>query len=154
MARALVDAADAAARPGAPALERRTLVDVDGVHDEVVAVPVQRRIRLRVRDGGAQHLLDVVCGGALRELQDRPRLGNGAPPDVVGDEPGLPRRHAHELGSCLNRVAHQRFFTCVFWSPAWPRKWRGGANSPSLWPTICSETNTGTCLRPSWTAIV
>ena len=29
-----------------------------------------------------------------------------------------------------------------------------GANSPSLWPTIDSETNTGTCLRPSWTAIV
>ncbi len=29
-----------------------------------------------------------------------------------------------------------------------------GANSPSLWPTIESETNTGTCLRPSCTAIV
>ena len=29
-----------------------------------------------------------------------------------------------------------------------------GANSPSLWPTIDSEMNTGTCLRPSWTAIV
>src|SRR5579884_560057 len=45
-------------------------------------------------------------------------------------------------------------FTCVFWSPACPRKWRVGANSPSLCPTICSEMNTGTCLRPSWTAIV
>jgi hypothetical protein len=31
---------------------------------------------------------------------------------------------------------------------------RVGANSPSLWPTIASLTNTGTCLRPSWTAIV
>ena len=29
-----------------------------------------------------------------------------------------------------------------------------GANSPSLCPTICSVTNTGTCFRPSWTAIV
>ena len=29
-----------------------------------------------------------------------------------------------------------------------------GANSPSLCPTICSLTKTGTCLRPSWTAIV
>src|SRR5690349_2060267 len=38
--------------------------------------------------------------------------------------------------------------------PAWPRNRRVGANSPSLWPTIDSETNTGTCLRPSWTAIV
>src|SRR5437763_6219981 len=38
--------------------------------------------------------------------------------------------------------------------PAWPRKSRVGANSPSLWPTIDSETKTGTCLRPSCTAMV
>src|SRR5204862_4180178 len=38
--------------------------------------------------------------------------------------------------------------------PAWPRNSRVGANSPSLCPTIDSETNTGTCLRPSWTAMV
>ena len=31
---------------------------------------------------------------------------------------------------------------------------RVGANSPSLCPTIDSEMNTGTCLRPSWTAMV
>ena len=31
---------------------------------------------------------------------------------------------------------------------------RVGANSPSLWPTIASVTNTGTCLRPSCTAMV
>src|SRR5436309_12758169 len=36
----------------------------------------------------------------------------------------------------------------------WPRNVRVGANSPSLWPTIASVTNTGTCLRPSCTAIV
>src|SRR3954454_22935035 len=36
----------------------------------------------------------------------------------------------------------------------WPRKVRVGANSPSLCPTIDSVTNTGTCLRPSCTAIV
>jgi hypothetical protein len=29
-----------------------------------------------------------------------------------------------------------------------------GANSPSLWPTIASVTYTGTCLRPSCTAMV
>ena len=34
------------------------------------------------------------------------------------------------------------------------RNVRVGANSPSLCPTICSEMKTGTCLRPSWTAIV
>ena len=38
--------------------------------------------------------------------------------------------------------------------PEWARKVRVGANSPSLWPTIDSEMKTGTCLRPSWTAIV
>src|SRR6478609_1873558 len=36
----------------------------------------------------------------------------------------------------------------------WPLKVRVGANSPSLCPTIDSVTNTGTCLRPSCTAIV
>src|SRR5205823_2503398 len=38
--------------------------------------------------------------------------------------------------------------------PAWPRNSRVGANSPSLCPTIDSDTKTGTCLRPSWTAMV
>src|SRR5207249_9623713 len=33
--------------------------------------------------------------------------------------------------------------------PAWPRKCRVGANSPSLCPTIASEMKTGMCLRPS-----
>ncbi|GIV00108.1 MAG: hypothetical protein KatS3mg014_1723 [Actinomycetota bacterium] len=34
------------------------------------------------------------------------------------------------------------------------RNVRVGANSPSLCPTIASVMYTGTCLRPSWTAIV
>src|SRR3954471_24902405 len=37
---------------------------------------------------------------------------------------------------------------------SWPRNVRVGANSPSLWPIMASVTNTGTCLRPSWTARV
>src|SRR5262249_57393658 len=65
------------------------------------------------------------------------------------------RRDADELRHRLDIFAGGRhLFTCVFESPAWPRKWRVGANSPSLCPTICSEMNTGTCLRPSCTAIV
>ena len=36
----------------------------------------------------------------------------------------------------------------------WPLKVLVGANSPSLWPTIFSVMNIGTCRRPSWTAIV
>src|SRR4051812_37930757 len=49
-------------------------------------------------------------------------------------------------------VCHQRIRALS--PPAWPRKRRVGANSPSLCPTIDSDTNTGTCLRPSCTAIV
>src|SRR5512133_2796231 len=39
-------------------------------------------------------------------------------------------------------------------SRMWPRNVRVGANSPSLCPTMPSVMNTGTCLRPSCTAIV
>src|SRR5262249_18293262 len=71
--------------------------------------------------------------------------------DVLRDEARLPRRHA----DVFRLGAHQvLFFTSVLRSPECARKVRVGANSPSLWPTICSEMNTGTCLRPSWTAIV
>src|SRR6185295_15241633 len=42
----------------------------------------------------------------------------------------------------------------AFLSPVWPWKVRVGANSPSLWPTMFSVTNTGMNLRPLWTANV
>src|SRR5205814_1535850 len=86
--------------------------------------------------------------------------GHGAAADVLHDQPGLARRDADplrdraHLGTGVFRDRHYLRFTWVCRSPAWPRKVRVGANSPSLWPTICSVMNTGTCLRPSWTAIV
>ena len=45
---------------------------------------------------------------------------------------------------------------CVAFSDllVWPRKCRVSANSPSLWPTMFSDTKIGTCRRPSCTAIV
>src|SRR5262249_7307733 len=116
-------------------------------------------IRLRVRDRGAQDLLDLARGGALREREHRPRLRNAAPADVLRDKPRLAGRHAHPLRHgadlllCLHST-HQPRLTSVLRSPEWPRKLRVGANSPSLCPTICSLMKTGTCLRPSWTAIV
>src|SRR6185436_16156805 len=39
-------------------------------------------------------------------------------------------------------------------SPECPLNVRVAANSPSLWPTMFSETSTGTCCRPLWMAIV
>src|SRR5580765_6222619 len=35
--------------------------------------------------------------------------------------------------------------------PGWPRNWRVGANSPSLWPTISSVTYTLMNVLPLWT---
>ena len=98
VARALEDLVDAAARARAPALQRRALVGVGGLDDQVVAVPVQERVRLGVRDGRAQHLLDVLGGRALREGEDRPRLGHAAPADVREHDPRLARREADPLG--------------------------------------------------------
>src|SRR5204863_8031088 len=49
-------------------------------------------------------------------------------------------------------VRHHRILALS--PPAWPRNSRVGANSPSLCPTIDSDTKTGTCLRPSCTAMV
>src|ERR1700719_4443670 len=42
----------------------------------------------------------------------------------------------------------------TFLSPECALNVRVGANSPSLWPTMFSDTNTGTCNRPLCTAIV
>src|SRR6185312_647785 len=131
------------------------LVHVRGRDEQVVAVEVV--VGLGVRDSRAQHLVDVARGCPRREGEHRPRLGHGAAADVIRDQASLARGDAHPardgthllpLGGC-----HQRF-TSVLRSPEWARKVRVGANSPSLWPTICSVTKTGTCLRPSWTAIV
>ena len=54
----------------------------------------------------------------------------------------------------LDTEGHQRRPFALFSWPAWYRKVRVGANSPSLCPTMDSVMYTGTCLRPSWTAIV
>ena len=66
-------------------------VDEDGVHDEVIAAPMERRVGLGVRDCRAQHLLDVDRGGALGEREDRPCLGHAPPADVVRNEARLAR---------------------------------------------------------------
>src|SRR5262249_50290257 len=138
-----LDPRDAAASTGAPALHDRAFVDVRGSDDELVAD--QAVIRLGVRDRGAQDLLDLARGGALGEGEHRPRVGDAAPADVLRDQSRLAGRHAHPLRHGTNLCAtrsristHQPRLTSVLRSPEWPRKLRVGANSPSLWPTICS----------------
>src|SRR5581483_11716949 len=159
VARPLEDLRRAAAGAGPPALQRRPFVDVRGHDDEVVAVPMQVRARLRVRDRRPEDLLDVARDRALRERENRARLRHRATANEVGDEPRLARARADPLRLRADRLllcldGRHYLLTFAALSPAWPRNGRVGANSPSLCPTICSETKTGTCLRPSWTAIV
>src|SRR4051794_13697311 len=155
MAGRLDDPRGAAACPGAPALHDRAFVDVGLRDDQLVAVEIV--VGLGVRDSRAQHLVDVARGCARCEGENGPRLRHGAAADVVRDQASLSGRYPHPArdGAHLLPLGgrHQRF-TSVLRSPEWARKVRVGANSPSLWPTICSVTKTGTCLRPSWTAIV
>ena len=68
-------------------------------------------------------------GRTVGERENRARLGHAAPANIVGHQARLARRDADELRDSLHRLrpftdgsSHQRFFTCVFWSPAWPRK--------------------------------
>ena len=92
------------------------------------------------------------------EREDRAGLGHGPPADLLRDELRLPRGRAHvarlraNLGRCLCLDGgHYRLDLPVAGMAAEdPRR----ANSPSLCPTMPSVTKIGTCLRPSWTAIV
>src|SRR5205085_1471270 len=157
MAGPLADPGDTAARAGAPALERRPLVDEGALDVELVAD--QPVVRLGVRDGRAQRLLDLARGRARREGEHGTRLGHAAPADVLRHDARLARRHAHPLGLGAHRLpfpnrCHQVRLTSVLRSPECARNVRVGANSPSLCPTIASVTKTGSCFRPSLTAIV
>src|SRR5215211_592016 len=124
-------------------------------------------VLVRIRGGGrlrarflrclAGRLLDRCSRGrrvVLVEARDQlvllPGLGQAA-----GLELGLELVDGQlaptPIGGLSALGAHR---TLTLSLPAWPRNTRVGANSPSLWPTIDSEMKTGTCLRPSWTAIV
>src|SRR5215210_4846521 len=128
-------------------------------------------LRIRLRRLDARDLLGVLRGALL--LGRRRRVAHRLPGVVVeqaldqlglraalretaGLELDLQLVDLQRLPAALRRrmdpVGHYRILTLSL--PAWPRNIRVGANSPSLCPTIDSETNTGTCLRPSWTAIV
>src|SRR5215210_1504546 len=94
----------------------------------------------------------VVVGQARDQLFLLAALGEAASLEL-----GLQLVDLQRLPTALRRridLVRRRQRTLTLSLPAWPRNIRVGANSPSLCPTIDSEMNTGTCLRPSWTAIV
>src|SRR5204862_5005927 len=103
------------------------------------------------RDRGVEQLHHRPGRTALAETQGLTRLVDVLADDETEDLAHLGRRRAvvTEAGDGLG---HQRRLDRSW--PAWYRNVRVGANSPSLWPTIASVRYTGTCLRPSWTAIV
>src|SRR5690606_24591148 len=111
-----------------------------------------------VGGGRLDHLGDVASGRTRRKLKQCPGVVDVLAPDLIGDQAGLARRDADVLGGSPDQDGfvqvdfglrgHQSF------PPVCDLKVRVGANSPSLWPTIDSEMKMGTCLRPSWTAIV
>src|SRR5690606_33187238 len=164
VAGALADAGGATAGTGPPALEGRALVRVAGGDEQLVRRDVV--VVRRVRDGRVEHLGDRPGGGPLRQLEQVARLAHGEAPDEVQHLPRLVGRHAgvavlraHAralvgLALVVGDGSHQRRPFADFSWPAWNLNVRVGANSPSLWPTIDSVTYTGTCLRPSCTAMV
>src|SRR5205807_9848279 len=95
-----------------------------------------------------------------RELEVRQSVRHLHPFDGVGDQARLARRpankplHSGNFHRCqLSLLSYLTVVVFSVWVP-WPRKCRVGANSPSRCPTMFSLMNTGTCLRPSWTATV
>src|SRR5512138_546809 len=67
---------------------------------------------------------------------------------------GLPRYFFGAGAAAPGAAAAPGVAATAFFSPVCPWKVRVGANSPSLWPTMFSVTNTGTNFRPLCTAKV
>ena len=133
----------------------RAVVGVDGGHHQ--SRRVQAVVVLRVGGGARDDLGHRLAGRLRRPAQNVQRVGHRLAAYQVDHPARLARRHPHEprygdrrrifSSRAHRRLAFRSSLMC-------PLKVRVGANSPSLWPTIDSVTNTGTCLRPSWTANV
>ena len=87
--------------------------------------------------------------GLAADQRPPPRRPCGGPCAGTGDAQSIPCRCSlrRPPGSLPGALA-------TFFSAEWPLKVRVGANSPSLWPTMFSVTNTGMNFRPLCTAKV
>src|SRR5262249_18325375 len=154
-----------AVRARGEALGGRPLVDPGAL--DVERVDVDPLAVLGVRDRRPQGLRHHARRALRGVLEDAQRRLDRLAADQVDDEPRLLRGDARELAG---RACFHRYFftpgaaagagaldspsTFPLRSPEWPWKVRVGANSPSLWPTAFSVTNTGMNLRPLCTANV
>ncbi len=121
-----------------PLGETAARTTVDGNASDVEFVGVHVVIVAGVGDGTAHELLDRLGGVDIGKLQQDQRLADALAADGVGHPAQLARGGTHEsqMRDSL-RGAFVHVFTVAL-SPPCPRKWRVGANSPSLWPTMFS----------------
>src|SRR6187402_1260814 len=144
----VVDAVAAAHRARHVAPVDRAAVDRDRVDPQLVDRRVAAGAVLGVRRRGLDRLGDDARGLLRHEVEQAHGLLHPLAADEVRDHPHLAGRHRDAADECA--CLHGYFFR----SPLWPWYVRVGENSPSLWPTCCSVTNTGMNLRPLWTAMV
>src|SRR5690606_363913 len=158
VARPLVDPIGGTLRTRPEPLQGRALIDPRAADDQRLRVEIE--VVLRVRHRAREHLVNRLARRLGSELQHGLRLRSAQPANKVHHAAGLLGRDAdeprlspgfHRLLLLLLKAVYRRLRRS---SLTWLRKVRGGANSPSLWPIIASVMNTGTCLRPSCTAIV
>src|SRR5574337_733292 len=98
MARGLDQARAAALGASGRALERRALLDVDGLDTQLVDVGAV--VVLGVGDRGLQHLAHDRRGLLLREVENVQSLVHFLAADQVGDEAPLVDRQAHASQDC------------------------------------------------------
>src|SRR5690349_15833435 len=154
----LADDVAAALRARREAAQRVGLVDVDRLDPELV--DVRALVVLGVGDRRLEHLLDDARALLRAEREDVERAVDRQAADEIGDEPSLLRRKpdAATRRNGFHHVPHLRrgagVGAATFLSDEWPLNVRVSANSPSLSPTMFSDTYTGMCCLPLCTAIV
>src|SRR3984957_4099329 len=147
---ALGDAYAPALRSRVKALEHRGRIDLDAGDLELVHVGVE--IVVRVGDSRIEHLEHDARALLRHELQGGHGARRGLAPDRVHHQAALLRGDA-----CVAQFRcglHAYSAAETFLSPECALKVRVGANSPSLWPPMFSDTSPGTCSRPLCTAMV
>ena len=105
---------------------------------------------LRIGDGRLQRLGHETRALARDDGQHRLRLQGGQALDLAHDFAHLLRGHRDIFGDCEN--FHKYYLASAFavCAPCFLNV-RVSENSPSLWPTMFSVTNTGLKILPLWT---
>src|SRR3569623_2676689 len=151
VAGALEDPVRAALGARTNAVVARALVDED--LGDLQLIDIGAGIVLGVGDRRLEHLLEQLRRLLVAERQQIEGAVDRQPTHLVGDQTAFLRRNARVSYCC--RCFH-RSCLCyfVFFAPAWPRKVRVIANSPSLCPTMFSDARMGMCCLPLCTASV